>query len=65
MKEEATKYNKHTPIFLCLRLFVHLKIILKEKILFALPISIDQSLQIISNIRSFEKTNYEILIKAL
>ena len=29
----------------------------ERKILFALPISIDQSLQIISNIRSFEKTN--------
>ncbi len=69
--EEATRYNKHTPIITCPAfrfnyLWSNIKIEnnFKRKILFALPISIDQSLQIISNISSFQKTKYEILIKA-
>ena len=68
--KESKKYNKSTPIITCpafrfnyLWSKTRIENNLKKKVLFALPISIDQSLQILSNINSFPKNKYDILIK--
>ena len=71
-KEESQKYNFITPIIVCPAfrfnyLWKYKKNIINKKkiILFALPISIDQSIQILSNLNYFNNKdhNYDIYIK--